>query len=249
MIIDWLVQPLSLVCLLLLTASIYSLWRGVRGLALVNTFSLVILWGLSTPELSNRWVQRLESTRQNPEKCDTAEVRSVVVLGGGMNPWIPNSYPASRLNRDSAARVNAAAQIGGAETHWFTHGAGANSYTLADDMATLLIAHGIDDEAITRERTSTTTFENANNLIQLLPPTNNTTIHLVTSAMHVSRAASIFSNAGYQVCHVPNVDSRYSVPALPTSLLPYLGGLEKSTLAWREQLARVKQAIQERGGS
>lgn len=243
MIFDWLTQPLSLICLLMAFAAVFAVTsRGSRGpkLALLNLISCALLWALSTPELSNRWLQALESSRQNPDSCTNAPVQHVVLLGGGMNPWIPNSTARQRLNLDSIERSLAAAQIGDAATHWYAQGAGANGYTLADDMASLLIEYGVENSAISRERLSTSTQENAQNLSQLVSPNDGTLIHLVTSALHVQRAADIFTREGYVVCHLPNIDSRYSVPAIPVSLLPYIGGLEKTTLAWREQLARVK---------
>ena len=243
MIFDWLTQPLSAICLLLALTTLFALRGGGLKLAFFNLISCTLLWVLSTPELSNRWLLALESSRQNPSVCTEATVQHVVLLGGGMNPWIPNSTARQRLNLDSIERTTAAAQIGTADTRWYSQGAGANGFTLADDMASLLIEYGVDSAAIFRESTSTSTQENARNLSQILSPAGNTPIHLVTSALHVQRAADIFSREGYVVCHLPNIDSRYSVPAMPVSLLPYIGGLEKTTLAWREQLARLKHSV------
>jgi len=212
-------------------------------LGLLNLLSFTLLRVLSTPELANRWIQQLESTRINPSICADADLAHVVVLGGGMNPWIPNSTARQRLNQDSIERALAAAMIGGDNTLWYTQGAGANGYTLADDMADILINNGVKDAAIKRERTSTSTQQNAANLNEFLPAGESPVIHLVTSALHVDRAAQFYNAEGYVVCHVEGVHSRYSIPAPPVSLLPYLSGLEKTTVAWREQLARIKRNL------
>ena len=243
MIIEWLTQPLSVICLLLVLTALFAFFSGVRTLALFNIICAALLWGLSTPEVSNRWLDTLETSRQNPEMCTGAPVQHIVLLGGGMNPWIPDSNPRQRLNNDSIERAIAAAKIGGENARWYAQGAGANGFTLADDMASILIEYGVDNASIIRESLSTSTRENARNLVQFVPPSHDTPIHLVTSALHVQRAAELFSLEGYVVCHIPNVDSRYSVPAIPVSLLPYISGLEKSTLAWREQLARLKHKL------
>lgn len=244
MIIDWLAQPLTLLCFWLAALALISMRYGVLRIALLNLLTLVLVWTLSSPEFANRWIKHLESTRENPNQCDAADVQHVVVLGGGMNPWIPNSAPRQRLNRDSIQRATAAAQIGGPDTRWYTLGAGANGYTLADDMADILLENGVLSDVIVREALSKSTQENATNFKQIVSPDDAQLIHLVTSALHVERAASIFTDHGYVVCHQLGVDSLYSVPAPPTSLLPFLGGLEKTTAAWREQLARLKLRIQ-----
>lgn len=240
---EWLLQPLSLVCLLLAFCAMCAFLTKGFYLGLLNLLSFTLLWALSTPELANRWIQQLESTRNNPSICSGAELNHIVVLGGGMNPWIPNSTARQRLNQDSIERALAAAKIGGSNTLWYTQGAGANGYTLADDMADILINNGVKDAAIKRERTSTSTQQNAANLNDFLPANESPIIHLVTSALHVDRAAELYNAQGYTVCHVEGVHSRYSIPAPPVSLLPYLSGFEKTTVAWREQLARIKRSL------
>lgn len=242
-IVEWLLQPLSLVCLLFAFCALCAFIRGGFFLGLLNLVSFALLWALATPELANRWIHRLEATRDNPSFCTDALVQHIVVLGGGMNPWIPNSTARQRLNPDSVERSLAAAELGDSNSTWYTQGAGANGFTLADDMAEILISNGIDDDLIKRERTSRSTLENATHLNEFLPAADSPVIHLVTSALHVDRAAEFFDNEGYKVCHVQGVHSRYSIPAPPVSLLPYLSGLEKTTLAWREQLARIKRNL------
>lgn len=242
MFIDWLVQPLTLLCMWLMVIAVTALLCGVRRIALLNLLTLLFVWTMSTPELANRWIQQLESTRDNPAECDESTATHVVVLGGGMNPWIPNSSPRQRLNRDSLQRATAAATIGDPDTRWYTLGAGANGHTLADDMAEILIENGVADDTIVREPTSRSTQQNVENFKVIAPPHKVAMIHLVTSELHVQRAATVFTDAGYIVCHMPGVDSLYAVPALPASVFPYLEGLLKTTAAWREQLARLKQA-------
>jgi len=244
MIIDWLLQPLSLIWLWLAFTGFIALVRGAKIPAAFVFVGFVALWVLSAPEFSNRWIQALESSRVNPDFCADAAIEHIVVPGGGMNPWIPNSDASLRLNRDSMQRAIAAATLGDANSRWYTLGAGANEHTLAEDMADIMTMQGVATERILLDTASRSTIENAANLQNLLPSeTDSNLIHLVTSALHVNRAAQIFEDQGYRVCHINGVDSRYSVPAPPTSLLPYLGGLEKSTLALREQLARLKRRL------
>jgi len=241
--VEWLTQPLSLVCLLLALCTLCAI-RGSHGrLAWLNLVSFALLWLLSTPELANRWIHRLEADHSVPAFCANSAVEHVVVLGGGINPWAPDSTALTRLNPDSIARAMAASTLDNEQAIWFTQGAGANGFTLADDMADILIINGIPETSIVRERNSRSTQENAAYLEDFLPTQDSPTIHLVTSALHLNRATSLYRNQGYKVCPVEGVHSRYSVPAPPISLLPYLSGLEKTTVAWREQLARLKYRI------
>ena len=63
-------------------------------------------------------------------------------------------------------------------------------------------------------------------------------MHLVTSAMHMPRAAASFRRHGVDVCPVP-VDRRRLRPAAHEALIPQVTALDKSTAAYHEIIGYV----------
>jgi len=195
-----------------------------------------MVFTFSMPSFANALVFRLENARQNPAVCSVTQDAPVVVLGGGIDLYVPSQSPYEILSQDSLIRTLRAPEFATENSHYYLLGGGNAEHTLAANMKKVLVDLGIDSTNITLENSSKSTYENAQALVNLLPPTESQTITLVTSRMHVKRASATFEKLGYRVCHV-RVDEVYSVPAPPVSLLPYLSGLNKSTLAMHEWMA------------
>ncbi len=237
---DWAIQPVGLLALAMLVT--LASWF-VAGLRPRFTFILFLctlagFWAGSTPSLANALVLKLEHDRQNPAECATYEPTQIVVLGGGMDHYAVTNDPYELLNQDSILRTRRALAYQATGAHIFLLGGGVNSRSLATSMAELLHQAGVPPSQITAETKSRSTHENAKAFSDLVAAKPDQPITLITSALHISRAAATFEQDGFSVCH-DAVDSLYSIPKPPVSLLPYLSGLNKSSAVFHEIIARV----------
>lgn len=234
---DWLLQPVGFISLgLVLTLASWTAYgakpRLPFCLLLLSTMSMLVL---SMPEVANSMVARIENARTNPTLCTDASDAPIVVLGGDIDLYAPSQSPFEILGTDSLIRVLRAPEFASNTSQFFLVGGGSAERKIGPAMKSILMQLGIEAERIHVETVSRSTYENAQELAKLAGPDIMPVINLVTSALHTNRAAKTFEQAGYQVCH-HGVDSLYSVPALPVSLLPYLSGLSKSTRALHEWL-------------
>lgn len=237
-IIEWALQPLGLVtCSLLLTLLVWVLYGAKPRLPFTFfcTSSLMLIV-FSMPSVANRLVWHFENARSNPTECSNLEPRQLVVLGGGIDLYVPSNSPYEQLNSDSLIRTLRAIQFANDNTHYYLLGGGNTERTVAGAMQQVLLAHNVQLKKITIETQSKSTHENAIAFNGIVPPAQAPRIHLLTSQLHVNRAAATFEKNGYQVCHI-GVDTRYSIPKAPVSLLPYLSGLNKTTLVIHEWMA------------
>lgn len=237
-IIEWALQPLGLItCSLLLTLFTWVLYGSQPRLPLAFfCISSLMLIVFSMPAVSNRLVWQFENARSNPTECSKLEPTHMVVLGGGIDLYVPSNSPYEQLNSDSLIRILRAPQFATDNTNYYLLGGGNDERTVASAMQQVLLAQGVRLQKITIEIQSKSTHENAIALKSILTPEQTPLIHLLTSQLHVNRAAATFEKNGYQVCHI-GVDTRYSVPKAPLSLLPYLSGLRKTTLIMHEWMA------------
>jgi uncharacterized SAM-binding protein YcdF (DUF218 family) len=103
----------------------------------------------------------------------------------------------------------------------------------ADLMRELAEALGVPGERIITEAESRSTRESAALVARRVRPLDVDAVHLVTSALHMPRAAWAFSANGLEACRHP-VDWRQVRFELPGGLVPQITALEKSTRAVRE---------------
>lgn len=192
--------------------------------------------------MANRLVLKLENARLNPASCSESHPAPLVVLGGGIDYYVPSDSPYEVLKPDSLIRILRAPEFASANTRYYLLGGGNDERKLAQLMKHVLMEKQVDSSKITTETSSTSTYENAQALRMILPPNQTPKITLLTSMLHVKRAAATFEKQGYTVCHI-GVDTQYSIPKAPVSLLPYLSGLQKSTLALHEWIALLVYEI------
>jgi len=230
-------------CTMLLTLIVWCV-AGAKPIVpfLLFCTSMLMLYVFSAPSIANALVANFEQSRQNSDECistgSSARLSStpLVVLGGGIDLYVPDNSPYEVLNNDSLIRTLRATEFTNADTNIYLLGGGNSKRTLAENMRQVLTDLNVDTNNIIIETTSQSTHENAQAFASMLPPEQARTIRLLTSQLHVARAAATFEKHGYQVCHI-GVDSLYSVPKPPVSFLPYLTGLTKSTFAFHEWLA------------
>lgn len=239
LLMDWALQPLGLVFLLLLLTVIGGWWRirKFRPEYTLLVLTLAVLWVSSSPGVSNALIHRLETARENPPDCQVDPPQWLVVPSGGLDKYVRSSSPYEILDRDSLLRVSLAVDLANSHSEFILLGGGGHARKPGPLMRQVLLDRGIDHRRIRHESESRSTFENARALRRLLPPSEAPRITLVTSALHIARAAATFEAQGYVVCHA-GADSQYSPAVFPVSIMPYLSALQKSTRAFHEILGR-----------
>lgn len=235
----WLAFPFSLAGLALLAA---ALWPGVpRGPRALCAVALALLWGGGCRLATERLAGALEA-RTTPLAASEAPADAIVVLGGGILPALPPRRAPEVT--DAGDRVLEAARLwreGRAPRVVACGGSLDGTPPEANDLATLLRFLGVAPEAILEDRRSRTTRENAVEAKRLLEPLAAPRILLVTSALHMPRAAALFRGHGFEV--VPAPTDWLVVEKDPRSrlgralwLLPTAEALAVTTRALREWL-------------
>ncbi len=220
-----------------------------RARAGLITTALVILWLSSTTGFSHLLARSLEWRYPTPDEIPAADV--IVVLGGGTEPA---AYPRPSVEVNGAGdRVLYAAALykegkavhillSGGNISWLNEG----TTTPAEDMASILIAIGIPEEALWLETISQNTYENALYSKEILAENEIERILLVTSALHMPRAVALFEKQGIEVVPVP-VDFSITEDESPQdhgsnlqtkiiNVIPQAGNLSLTTNAMKEYI-------------
>jgi uncharacterized SAM-binding protein YcdF (DUF218 family) len=100
-------------------------------------------------------------------------------------------------------------------------------------MRDLAVALGVSPERVILDSESRSTRDSASHVAALARRMGASRVHLVTSALHMRRAAWAFSSSGSSVCRHP-VDWKQVPLDLPGGLVPQISALDKSTQAVRE---------------
>lgn len=199
------VYPLGLVCALLVAALILRR-HGKTRTALIVT-SLLLLW-LGGNRIVAMSVARSLEWQYTPP-ASFADAQAIVVLGGGtrgqslprpmheMNEAGDRLLYALRLYR---AGVAPTILLSGGRAAYDSPDAGPPE---AESMADILTAAGIPPDALILESASHNTYENAVESKKLLAAAGAERIVLVTSALHMPRAAAIFRKQGMEVIPAP----------------------------------------------
>lgn len=195
--------PLGLTCILLLIVLSRIKAQAWQRLLLISALLLLVLGG-------NRWIamslaRSLEWRYLPGEEISAAEV--AVVLGGGT---LSADYPRSGVEINGAGdRVIYAAQLyhqGKVENLLLSGGfLGWNprQTSPAQDMADLLQALDIPQQALWLEPDSRNTYENALLSAKILQEKDVQKILLITSAWHMHRAVKLFEAQGLEVIPAP----------------------------------------------
>jgi len=198
-----LVFPLSVVCLALAVATLAPLrasWR--RSLA---AGALALLLAASCSPLSKGLGRSLEW--QNLPRAEYPVADAIVLLGGATRPA---SFPRGRAELDeSSDRIFEAARlyhagkaprlhIAGGRLDW-----GANLGPETPDIEGILHDLSVPSEVLVRDNVSRNTYENATVAKRMLEPLGVKRILLVTSALHMPRAAGLFRRQGFEVIPAP----------------------------------------------
>jgi uncharacterized SAM-binding protein YcdF (DUF218 family) len=247
--------PLGLVSLLLIAALVLGKHTRLRNAILIACLALVWIGG-------NRWIANglIRSLEwQYLPAQSYPQVDAIVVLGGGTESPI---YPRTTVEVGGAGdRVIYAARLykQGVAPHLLLSGGyitslEARATTPAQEMADLLRLMDVPDSALWLQNRSQNTYEDALYSSQMLKEKGITRIVLVTSAMHMPRAAALFRADGMDVIPAPTdytlteADFRpvtwESLPGLLINIVPDVSSLRGTTTALKEYIGMAVYGLE-----
>lgn len=219
--------PLTLSLWLLGFGAVLLLLRR-RKTALALAF-FAVAWSLtwSIPQVSEWLRGHLELRYPRVAEETLPKADAIVVLGGGgYYGWMKN--PNIRLDELESSRVAAGARawLAGRAPVIILTGGGTGGVTEAERMAAAINHLGIPDSALWLEERSRSTRDNARFTAALAKPRGVHSVLLVTSGVHMPRAALLFREAGFHVVPVP-------VPERARHMSPFRSWLPSPSALWR----------------
>lgn len=241
-IVSIVLDPVPLLLLLLLAV---LLWYRRRHVRLVLVGVIVLFYGLSTPIVAARLAQWLEIPRLPPQQLQP-HYEVAIVLTGVLNLRL--SSPQRLEFNDAAERILTGITlvkrgiadkllISGSTGDLFGRG---NEAELLQGFA---IEWGLTPEQVVLEAKSRNTYENAAYSAQIIRASGYNTLILVTSALHMRRAAAAFHKQGFFPELYP-VDFHMSHAITPSSFLPSVDVLAVTTWAIHELIGLAMYRLQ-----
>jgi uncharacterized SAM-binding protein YcdF (DUF218 family) len=194
---------------LLLAAGGIISWRRRLLSSRLLTTSILILVVFSCPELSLTLARSLEAQYPDFDVAEVPAAQAVVVLGGTIH--MPHQMHHASGLIDSSDRLLLTYRLSRAGKAPRVICSGGNNPWMGDthrasearSMSGLLEEWGIPAATIEVEENSINTRENALLSYRILSARGVRRIILVTSAMHMPRAAGAFRKAGFEVIPAP----------------------------------------------
>lgn len=233
------VYPLGLALLVGVFAWLLGFTRLRRTARTLALLALVGLYVASTPAFANWLASRLEWAVPSTAVADAPPADVAVLLGGVLGqPLPPRSEPDLS---DAADRIVTAARLYRAGKVRAVLVAAGNIPWLeavapeAELIADFLVELGVPRDAIFLDGGSRNTRENAINSATMMATQGWSSGLLVTSAMHMTRAADTFAAAGLTLTPFPT-DFRTRRPLIDSALdfLPDASALSLTTDAVKE---------------
>lgn len=240
-IIDALLDPLSLFGLMLFAVALVQLFRWRRGFWVWPWVMVLFLALISAPAIVNPLLVRYE-TLYPATPCSEDSQLPIVLLGGGLDGRATSAQQIDYLHPAGYRRTIKAAELALADPDAVVYVSGGlyRQVAEAEVMSELLRRLGVSEAQLRLEVRSTNTFENALQVKEMLQvgEARQPKVRLVTSAVHMPRAAASFKKAGLDVCPVP---AEYlglkNVPI--TAMLPQSSALRKTAAFWHELIGWV----------
>jgi uncharacterized SAM-binding protein YcdF (DUF218 family) len=205
-------------------------------------FSAFTLYAVSTSAGSGLLIAPLESRYADVDTGSAPQTDAIVVLGGGVVAASGKHDEPELAEAGDRARKTAALFQAGKAPIILCSGGNIDFLTGSGEAeaisaSRILQSFGIPAAAILTEGASRNTHENAEFTWRILSARGVHRILLVTSAMHMPRAAALFRHAGFTVIPVPsNHLGGWGNPSLLFSLLPDPQSVANSKAALREYL-------------
>ncbi|MFZ4481048.1 MAG: YdcF family protein [Rhodoferax sp.] len=241
-LVIWLLSPLGTVLTLAVLALLLVRQRHLRASWAAALMALLWLWLWATP-LASLWLRGLVEDSSNAVPIASLPVaQAIVVLGGAVSP--PSGRSLEIDLQSAADRVWHAAKLyhAGRAPLLLLSGGGElerQAYSEARAMAMLLADLGLPAQAMLLEEKSRNTRENAAFSAAQLRSRGIERVLLVTSALHMPRAAALFAAQGLQVTAAPTdfEANRLAPPGL-LAWLPDALALDGSGRAMKEIVGR-----------
>lgn len=216
-----LLHPAVQALLLALCSTAFVLCRRPRAACALAAIALIWIWLAATPALALRLRDGLVAgAPETPRHAD-----AIVVLGGGKLPVGDWSHTTTRAGMGlSLWRAGWAplVLVSGSDQ--------------AMDLAQGFGHSGMPDGDLRIEATSRNTHENARNSAAILKAEGLRHVLLVTSAVHMRRAAGCFRHEGIEVTPVA-ADDRHAMLAAAPPWIPTRGALTLTARALHEYVA------------
>ncbi|HYW04916.1 MAG TPA: YdcF family protein [Gammaproteobacteria bacterium] len=232
---ELLVAPVALVAWGLLLVALL-LWRSDSRAAFRLCLGVLVFYvAAATPLGANALAGALEARAQRDACPPDRAPAAIVILAGGVRGDPDHATEVDRLRLATLRRTLAGARLARAHPAWrvIVSGGEGGRNSEADLMANLLVQLGIGSGRITRDSRSRNTWQSAVAVTRLARTVGVARLVLVTSAMHMPRAAAVFRAQGLALCRYP-VDYRHVSPDLPGALVPQISALVKTHRALHE---------------
>lgn len=234
-VLDLLLAPLTWAMLL---AGGAVLLRARRAAPWLSGATVAVLWVFSAEPVANELTRIAEAGVRSTVRPGVV-YDAAIVLGGGIDPAASRGSGEMELGPagDRILAGFALFQSGRVRNLLLSAGGPDPSEPVeADWGAAAWRSLGVPADRVVRERQSRNTRENAEGSARIVRERGWNSLLLVTSAMHMPRAAATFRKAGLEVDVLP-VDRRHGPK--DGSWLPRVESLERSSGALRELAGRL----------
>lgn len=231
---NWVLSPLAWLVVALLLG-LGALKMRKRWLGAPCALLALAAYAAMTPLVANSLTAYLERPLAVPSECVDGTV-TVVVLAGGVDRVALNAEDFNVLNLASRRRIECGVQYLRQRGQGLIVFSGGTMPPGTIPHARLMRSYaawlGVPEAETAIEPFSLDTWGNARGIAALTPAIPHR-ITLVTSAIHMRRAAFAFQSAGYVICPLP-CDLRTAPIQAPSFLLPRTTALLKTEAALHE---------------
>lgn len=236
----WMTYPPALTACLLALACLVAVLRWRRlGLAIgIAALGWSVVW--SVPQLSDWLRHTLEDQHPLVDEEQLPPADAIVVLGGGEGyRWLNRENVDPEELRSSRLAAGARAWLAGRAPVVILSGGGGGGNTEAGKMASAITRLGVPTSVLLVEDESSDTKDNAAFTSRIAERHGIERVLLVTSALHMPRAALLFQRAGLEAIPVP-VPERAHRDGWADRWLPSRRALWRSGRALKEYLALLE---------
>ncbi|SAK70475.1 hypothetical protein AWB75_03618 [Caballeronia catudaia] len=216
---------------MLLFFALFALWRRRR--AQIAIVFVALAWAFGSGWLTNPLLDLAQRGYRHTDVPAFAPKTTIVLMGAGTARHASGLVPKS----DAMPRIAAVATLyrqcreTGASCKVILSGGDPQNHgqAEADNYAPYVLALGVASGDLVRENRSLNTYQNARNVADIVGPSHDNRLIVVTSAYHMRRSLRAFEAFGYTP--VPYVsDVRHN----SVTLLPRRRGFANSELAMHE---------------
>ena len=240
-VLSLLLTPSVLLLAGIAALALFARWRGQKGLFRAGMVLAAFYYAATAPIIVDS-LARVVAVRTDPACARTVANATVVVLTGGASGSARSADEIWRLDEETFRRLVFALELAGrqAGSDLLISGGAETGMTNEARMAEQFVRRqGWPEERLRVEEASTDTYTSAGQVARMVEADR--PLLLVTSDLHMRRAAYVYRKAGMNpvLCGVPDPDAL----VLPDSVLPRASALVKFSQACKELLGLLVYAI------